>query len=364
MSILDRYIARTFISGYIILLLVGIGSYVLADVLVNIDDFTEDPSLSTGQVLANIADFYGYSLPLYFSQLAPFCLAIGGAFTIAMMLRNNELTAIVAAGVPLQRLLAPLVVCGMLLIGVWFANRELVMPPIAAKLARTRSDVQGTRTVGVYCVRDDQRNIITALRLRPRDGVLGHVFIIEPDETGTPAHLIEADLAVYDAPRKTWKLDRGRRVVMAPPDAATEGLGASIRYEPVEEFALGLTPEELVLRQASELSDLLSLQQMNLLLQRGGLANRPSIVMARHVRLTQPVLHMLLLLLAVPAFLSREPANVLACGGRALLAAGVFFGVSFVAQSIIREEHAALMAWLPIFVFGPLTVVYLANVKT
>jgi lipopolysaccharide export LptBFGC system permease protein LptF len=87
--------------------------------------------------------------------------------------------------------------------------------------------------------------------------------------------------------------------------------------------------------------------------------------MSRHIRLTQPLLQWILLLLALPFFLTREPANVMAAGGKALLLGGAFFLVAFVAHSVVKEEaHAALIAWLPILLFGPLAALQLANVKT
>ncbi|MGE0482148.1 MAG: LptF/LptG family permease [Phycisphaerae bacterium] len=362
MNTIDRYVARTFLMSYVLLLLAGMGLYVVGDLLVNIDDFTADGAVPAPQALRSMADYYLYNVPLYFSQLGGFALAIAACFTLALMHRNNEMTALVAAGMPLQRLLVPILACAVVLAGAWLANREFVLPEIAHKIARQRSDVQGARTLGVYCIRDDKNNILTALRLYPREGVLARAFVIEPDESGAPARLIEADEAIYDPAARTWRLERGRRVEMGA--APTEGLGAPIRYEPVAEFPLRLTPEDLVLRQGAEWSELLSLKQMNALVEHGSLANRPTIVMARHVRLTTPLLQLILLVLTATVFVSRAPANVLARGGRALLIGGVFFAIAFMAQSIVREEHAELVAWSPILIFGPWAAAQWASVKT
>jgi len=69
MSTIDRYVARTFISGYVILLSVGIGLYVLTDLLLNIDEFTKDQALPPLEVLRLVGDYYICNLPLYYSQL-------------------------------------------------------------------------------------------------------------------------------------------------------------------------------------------------------------------------------------------------------------------------------------------------------
>ncbi len=360
MSIIDRYVARTFLSGFVILMLVGIGLYVLTDLLVNIDEFTEDESLPFWEVLALMGDYYLCNLPLYYSQLGGPLMAIAAAFTLGVMLRNNELTVLVAAGMPLQRLAVPIVACSVLLVGVWMANRELLLPELAHKIARKHDDIIGQRIRGVHCARDNDNAILTANSFFPREGRLENLLIIEPDAQA----LIEADAAVYNEQRGVWELERGvRRTMYAPSDG--EGLGPAIQPEYIDEYDFSLTPDDLILRRDSQWADLLSLHQLNALLQSRNLVNRPMIDMSRHIRLTQPLLQWILLLLALPFFLVREPTNVMAAGGKALLLTGAFFVVAFIAQSVVKEEaFAALVAWIPILLFGPLAVLQLANVRT
>lgn len=364
MSTIDRYIARAFLSGYAILMLVGVGLYVLTDLLLNADEFTEDATLPLLEVLRLMGDYYVCNLPLYYSQLGGPLMAIAAAFTIGLMLRNNELTALVAAGLPLQRLAVPIVACSVLLVGVWMANRELLLPKLAHKIARKHDDIVGQRTRGVSCARDRNNAILIANDFKPRQARLENVFIVEPDRENLPENLVLADAATYDAQRGVWELERGYRINMSKP-RGDGGLGPPMEREYIDQCAFGLTPEELVLRRDSQWADLLSLRQLNALLQSHNLANRPSIDMSRHIRLTQPLLQWILLLLALPFFLVREPTNVLAAGGKALLVTGAFFLVAFIAQSVVKEEaYAALIAWIPILLFGPLAVLLLANVRT
>ena len=289
-------------------------------------------------------------------------MAFAAAFTLGLMLRNNELTALIAAGMPLQRLAVPLVFCSILLVGAWMANRELLLPSLAHKVARSHNDIVGQHTVGVSCVRDENDAILTANGFTPRDGRLEKVYIIEPAQHGR--HLVQADAATYDYERRTWRLERGVRKTMQDPTKA-QGFDVAIKPQYVDEFAFTLTPEELVLRRNAQWADLLSLRQLNSLLKSHNLANRAAVDMSRHIRLTQPLIQWVLLLLAIPFFLIREPSNVMGAGGKALLLTGAFFLISFIAHSIVKDEsYAALVAWIPILVFGPLAVVQLANVKT
>lgn len=367
MSIIDRYIARTFISGYVILMLVGIGLYILTDMLLNADEFAKDQSLPFTTVLSLMADFYLCNLPLYYSQLGGPLMTIAAAFTVAMLLRNNELTALVAAGVPLQRLLVPLLTCSVLLVAAWVTNRELILPRLAHKVARKHDDIVGRRTHGVQCARDARNAILTADLFDPRLGRLEGVSIIEPDENHHPCNLIQADAAVYDPDRRVWLLERGIRIVMREL-RGLEGFGSELQREYLREYNFTLSPEELVLRRDAQWADLLSLNQLTALLQSPNLPNRRAVDMTRHIRLTQPLLQWILLLLAVPYFLVREPANVMAAGGKALLLTGGFYLVAFIAHGDVlagkNETVAALISWIPILFFGPIAMVHVANVKT
>jgi lipopolysaccharide export system permease protein len=361
---IDRYIASFFVRSYLMLLLAGVGLYIFADVLANLDEFTEDPALSTTQVLTNIADYYGNNLPLYYHQLGGVLLCAAASFTFAIMLQNNEMTALVAAGVPLQRLALPVIVTSVLLVALWLANAELLLPSFAHKVARRPDDLTHTRRVEVHCVRDDQNAIVTAQELRTELGWMKGVYIIAPDADGRPSYLIRADAARWDPDQQLWQLERGARLTVGDVfgDAA---MGAAIRWAPVDSYPLRLTPAQILLRQSSVWADLMSIRQMNRLLRSGNLPNKPAIAQARDIRFTQPLLAWILILLAVPFFLTREPSNVLAAGGKALLLTGACFALAFVAHSVPTDALTARVATaVPVLVFGPVAVLHFANVKT
>ena len=96
----------------------------------------------------------------------------------------------------------------------------------------------------------------------------------------------------------------------------------------------------------------------------GQTADRASIVQTRHTRIAAPIVSLLLLLLGLPFFLDRSPANVLGDAGRCLLVCGLCYVVTFIAQNVRSESASALPAWIPIFVFGTLAMVLLDRVRT
>jgi lipopolysaccharide export system permease protein len=364
MHTIDRHVTGMFIRSYLVLLLAGIGLYIFADILANLDEFTENTKLSLTGVLLAMWDYYGHNLPLYYSQLGGVMLAIAATFTFAIMLQGNEMTALVAAGVPLQRLAVPVLLASMVGVGLWAANSELIVPQMAHKIARRPDDLSDKRSIEVHCVRDDRGAILSATELHSQQGWLKGVHVIEPDESGQPSYMIRADWAQYDPQRSTWQLTNGARLTMSQVLGDSE-LGVAVRWEPVQECAFTLAPEQILLRQSAEWADLMSVRQMNELLKSRNLPNLPTISKNRDIRFTQPLLALILILLALPYFLTREPGNVLVAGGKALLLTGSCFAATFIAHSLPPDYVPPRLATaLPVLVFGPLAVVHFANVKT
>lgn len=364
LSIVDRYVARTFLSSFLVLMVIGLGLYVLFDVVANFDELTHDVGLSTGEVFGHIADFYLANLALYYSQICGPVMAAAAAFTLAAMARNNELTALLVAGMPLPRLILPIAVASLGLVALWAIDREIVIPSLATRIARTHDDIFVERTEGVPCARDENGAILTAARFTPHSARLERLYIIEPDAEGNPSGAIAADAAVYDAERGIWKLERGRRLTQSQSGAAPP-LGTPVIDVSLGEYEFRLTPEDLALRRTAQWSELLSYRELNELLRSRGVVNRASLEMSRHVFITQPLIQWILMLLTLPFFLTRAPANVFVAGGWALLTAGAFYLFAFSAQSMVNsDEFAALLAWLPILVCGPIAAVRIASVKT
>jgi len=124
-----------------------------------------------------------------------------------------------------------------------------------------------------------------------------------------------------------------------------------------------LSPEAIELRQSQGWLRFLSLAQLREL-EADQTADRASIIQTRHSRIAAPMVSLLLLLLGLPFFLDRSPANVLGDAGRCLLVCGLCYVVTFIAQNIRSETASALPAWIPIFVFGTLAMVLLDRVRT
>ena len=92
--------------------------------------------------------------------------------------------------------------------------------------------------------------------------------------------------------------------------------------------------------------------------------NRSELVHARNTKIAAPLMSMILLLLGLPFFLDRSPANVLSDASRCMVVCGLCYVSSVVAQNLRPESGSAFLTWVPIFIFGTLAVVLIDRIRT
>lgn len=368
MKTLDRYILRAFFTNYLIALGVMIGLYVLLDLFVNLDEFTDVQSASKAQTIYKIIDYYGYNLFLYFSQLAGTILLVAACCTLARFHRTNELTGILASGTSLYRVATPVLLAALFMNAVWFIDQEFIIPSVSDKLARQHGDIEGRSSFSVWFQPDRDNSLVSATQFHPRAKKMRGVIIIKRDAKNRMTEVIRADQADWDEERHCWHLIRGRSMTftggnVAAPTAIAEELGST----EVKEYISDLTPKELALQQASLWTQFLSLPDLERLHQRFIESGTAEFLKMKHRRLTVIIVNMIMLCLGIPFFLNRERPSVLVAGSKCLGVCGLCYVVTFVCQNLDLTPlgvSAALPAWLPVLMFGPVAVLAMDNIKT
>ena len=183
MKILDRYILIAFLKNYLISLMVLIGLYVVLDMVFNFDELAEyRDHLEAGggvagvlELLRVIGDYYFYQCFRIFTHLSGIIPIVAAAFTLIRFTRFNELTAQLAAGVPLLRTAMPIVVAAMILNGLLIVDQEFIIPRIIPKLTRSHDKlhVSGGRTFPIHAMQDDANGLLNAGRFHWATGTSG-----------------------------------------------------------------------------------------------------------------------------------------------------------------------------------------------
>ncbi|MCG3138765.1 MAG: hypothetical protein HJJLKODD_02634 [Phycisphaerae bacterium] len=361
--ILDRYILRSFVINYLMALSILLSVYVFLDLFLNFDEFVEDKTLTTMDILLGMGRYYGAQLFLYFNQISGVITLFALAFTLARMQRHNELVGVVASGVSLYRLAVPVIIAGMLLNGLWLLNQEWVIPRLGSQLVQSHEAAVREELSGVWFVRDQSGSMISALRFNRSAGQLDKVLIMRRDAQGRISEYIEADRATWiptaHQDEQSWTLRRGAKLIRQLREDGT----AEIERQPVDEFRTDLNPDTLALRQSMNWIQFVSRQQL-VEIQKTGVTSTHLIARTIHNRFATPVVNMLILIIAIPFFLDRQPASVVQSGGKCLLVCGLGLLLAFFCQSYSLDQYPALMAWLPLMILTPVMVVNMDRLRT
>jgi len=169
MRTLDRYVIRSFLWSALLLFVAVMALRIVADLFFNMDEFVEGNE-AFGELLRHIGRYYGYQSLMYFSELGGTIIVLAAAFTLARMNHTNELTAMLASGVSLHRVILPMVISAMLMGGLIILDRELLIPPNAASLVRDRDEAKELSEFPVNLTADGNDTIWWSPLYRPSTG--------------------------------------------------------------------------------------------------------------------------------------------------------------------------------------------------
>ncbi len=365
MKIIDKYVAKNFLTGYAIALAVLLGLRVIIDLFVNIDEFTENSSAGLYGVLNQIITYYGLQLTLYFRDFSGIITVVAAVFSLGKMTRSNELIAIMASGVSLKRVIAPILILALIFTGVFVVDQEIIMPAIADRLVRSHDAVLDKLTYDVWFLSDSRGSLFCSNSFVVRSGVLEKPKIILRSEVKPMqwivTGIIDADSAIWDEDNKCWQLENG--VLLKVRRTGSSGPAENIAYYPSD-----LRPKDIPVRRKGQNMDLMSSIDL-MKLARQNPKDLPRLYAQKNFRITDPILNLVLLLISLPILVCREPK---AMKSAILISFAVTCGcyiLSYICkmmatEAVFNRVIPELWAWLPIFIFVPVAFVELDSMKT
>lgn len=384
MTVLDRYITRQLLINFFILLVVLFALIVLFDLVLNLDEFLEvtqqppnaDEILSSPQPVSNgwlrlrhtawlILDWHAPLSALAYVHLSGLLVLGAMGFTFCELTRRGELIAVMGSGVSLYRVAAPVLVigCGLNLISL--PIQELVIPPLATKLARSHQQI-GLPSIHSFPIQfapDGDGRLVSASRFDPQQEMLTNVHILEREESGLPRSVITADQGLWDQDRTGWELLGGYRQTPTRPSDLNHNIAVG---EPpqVDFWPSSLTPQTLIARQQQSYPQFLSIAELQRLAKNAGIpaAQASSII---HKRLSITVVNLLVLMMGLPFFLGREPVNLVSKTIQAVaLCLGAWLSCYVVLQLGADQLNPVTAAWLPVVIYLPIAAYLMQRIKT
>ena len=400
MKILDRYVARGFLIGYAIAFCVLIGLRIIIDLFVNLDEFTEHADLGTLAVIKNVLSFYGLHSILYFRDFAGMITVVAAAFSLGKMVRSNELVAVMASGVSLKRVIAPIIFLALLLTGLLVIDQELLIPPLADRLVRSQDAIPGSESYDVWFISDGNGSLICSRRFDVKSSTLHNPTIItrrkNPDSviwqvTGR----ISAEKAIYNPESGRWDVINGRFTAVGehgrgrletpektPPEAArlvrclsaSDGLPptsfASNGARPIGHYASDVTAKDIPVRRKARHKTLLSSRQLAALAtQRTKVKDLAQLYSQKHFRITEPIINLVMLMVCLPILVCRDPKSMKSAVMISFAVTTACLITTFVCKMLASEVvferiMPELWAWLPVFIFAPIAFIELDSIKT
>ena len=103
--------------------------------------------------------FYLIHMSQFYDRLCGVIGMMAAIFTVTWMQKNNELLAMLAAGISAHRIIRPVWISALLVSGLAVINQEFIMPPLGEELQKSHDD-DGLRKVIVQSKYDSQDVLI------------------------------------------------------------------------------------------------------------------------------------------------------------------------------------------------------------
>jgi len=362
LTLIDRQMILNYFKAYLICLVSMMSLFIVIDLFTNLDNFTEGKE-GFEQVMQHILQYYGMKTMQIFDRLCEAIVLLAAMFTIALLQRNNELLPLLSAGVSTRRVVRPVLLSAFVMLGLSILNQELVLPHIDSYMAESR-DFKGNKETGVqggYETNGIQISERTAIK---KDMTVQGFTCVFPPKLGREDSLttLQAKEARYVPEQEGWLL--------------TETLPAEIQFWSRPDLLEMRTPGTYFLHTKDIDFETMIRPKVwymycstwNLLneLAKAHSSQVAGVAVVFHMRLTRPVLGMLLVFMGLSIILRDQNRNVFISTGLCLLLCAIFFLSVFFCKHLGDNEFIspALAAWFPVVIFGPLSFVMFDAVHT
>ncbi len=358
-TILDRYMLAELSGPF----LFGLSAFTLifaATQLLNIGRLVSEQH---APLWAAVAVFL-WELPGMVVLVIPMALLLGTLLAMQRLSGESEITAMKAGGIPLTRIVAPLIAAGVVISFVMLFLQEDVVPYAQDRV----NDIEETVINHTSAFNRDLtvsaplpgggKQVTIATAYDPHGQALLNVTLIQYDRHEKPVLVAFADRAVFTADE--WTLYDVSSYRFEP-----DGTVSAQPLAPSLQIALGERPADIVRRMAHDNPDEMSRAQIAAIIRSGQLtpAELSRYLSAYQEKLARPFACVVFVLIALPYGI-----RVVRGGGNTGLGFGLAVAIVFVYYivatifsyiSVALPSLAAVWAWMPNLLFGAFGIVRL-----
>jgi LPS export ABC transporter permease LptG/LPS export ABC transporter permease LptF len=137
-GILDRYIARSYVGKFALVLVAFWSLFVLVSFMDLFDDVQVNKVKG-----AVVLHYYAFASPSIVQLVTPVAVLVAVLITFGVLARRNEVTAMKAAGISVYRIALPALAMGLLVSLLVFAASEYVLPPANRVAKEDFNEIKG-----------------------------------------------------------------------------------------------------------------------------------------------------------------------------------------------------------------------------
>ncbi len=366
MKLLDRQMILAYIKSYFICLVSLLSLYIVVDLFTNIEDFAQTQNGLMG-ALVHIGTYYGMKVTQIFDRLSEAIALLAAMFTVAWMQRNNELIPLLSAGVSTRRVVRPVLFSACAVLTLSIANQELLIPRIGVALFTDKDDPKGEHdVVGPWCYGATGIHVEGYTASRKAKTVKFFCCTIPESVAGGMVHL-RAQEALW-VPPGDGKYSNGWLLTNTQPPTIETWNNPGI-LENIDSGKYFLRVPEMDFETMSRGRNWFIVASTARIYEE---MNKPEslrfseMAVLFHMRLTRPIMGILLVFLGLSVILRDQNRNVFISAGLCLIMCAVFFAAQFSCKYLGDHDNLspALAAWLPVLGFGPVAFVLFDAVHT
>jgi lipopolysaccharide export system permease protein len=375
-TIHDRQMIFNYAKAYVFCLVSLMGLFIVVDLFMNLEDFTSNRK-DLAAVVQYIGVYYGYKSFHIFDRLCEAVVLLAGMFTVAWMQRNNELLPMLSAGVSTRRVVRPVILSASAMMGLLVLNQEFALPNIDSFMVENRQNPDGAKDMEIRGGAFDANNIHVSGKTAVKKEMIIKGFNAVIPQSIAPNSLLalQAKEAQYIPEREGDKRTGGWLLKNATPaelpnwPKAKEDillpLGGGVYFLKTKDVDF-----DTVVRVKNWHMYVPTVQLLRELESPNNNQQQATLAVGFHMRLTRPLTGVILVLLGLSVILRDQNRNIFISAGMCLILCVIFFATIFACQYVGSTPETsdyvspALAAWLPVIIFGPVSLVMYDAVHT
>ena len=368
MYLLDRQLIYSYIKAYVICFTSLLSLYIVIDLFTNIEDFTAR-NRGLLQVVRHIGTYYAYKSSYIFDKMSEAIVLLAAMFTVAWVQRNNELLPLLSAGISTQRVVRPVLFSACLMLGLTVVNQELIVPRIADQLINDRNDPDGESDVIQPWGHDDNLVHIEGQIGSRKTKVIKQLAVTIPEHMANGLVHLTAQEARYIPPDEANPRFSGGWLLTDTQPPTLESWNnpdVLVMIDPGKYFLYTRSVDLTTMMRHSKWFVYTSTYQLFEELAKSESKKLSPMAVLFHMRLTRPIIGMVLVFLGLSVILRDQNRNVFIAAGLCLAMCALIYAATFGCKYLGDHDFIppALAAWGPVLVFGPMAFVLFDAVHT